>query len=405
MLLAVPAAEGATRLTYEIGGKPTAIAWEADAFPLRYVVDERLAAVAGGAATVRRGFDAWGSITGSRVSFADSGVRAAAAGRDGLNSVSLSDPLFANSGFIAYATTWFDDRGVMTEADIQIDTAAAGEGKLAALIHHEIGHLLGLDHSAVLSSVMYPWVEDDATILDSDDRLAIAAIYPTSQFPAENALIRGTVRGQRGGVFAAQVVAVDERGSPVSSRLTGSDGTFEMHVPAGRYRLYVEPLNGPVDVRNLSGVWRQADGEDFRTEFFPPGEIDVAGGRTYDGIELRGEGPALLNPKWIGVHAAGANEIRLSSSVSVLRTGSEMAVAVGGDGIVGGLTELEVMSRDVVRVSDFQYGANYVWAIFRVSPTAPATSLVVLVRNGSNEAALTGGLRIINGPPRRRAVR
>jgi hypothetical protein len=119
------------------------------------------------------------------------------------------------------------------------------------------------------------------------------------------------------------------------------------------------------------------------------------------------EFPETLNPRWIGAFTPGASEIRLSSTLLSTKQGATVAIAVGGDGFVSGTTQIDVLNPGFTRVSEFAYGPNYVWATFRVSPAAPMGSVVILARNGSDVAPLTGALRVeeSSAPGRGRVAR
>lgn len=409
-LIALPASASA-QLTFLVNGKATPIAWPVEAFPIQYAVaSSATQKIADGQAVIGRSFQSWSSIPESRVSFGSGGVADLRAGKNGINSISVNDELFASAGFLAFTTTWFDDAGVIQESDIQIDGPILGDSaKLEGLIEHEIGHMLGLDHSAVVSSTMYPFVASNGLSgLESDDRIAIASLYPQADFDATRGLFRGSVSGSTGPLFGAQVVAVNASGSPVSSGLTKPDGTFEIRgVPPGSYRLYVEPLDGPVDPRNLSGVWRDASASEFRTEFLTPTEaIEIQAGQVRENLEIRSSGPSAINPKWIGTFPAGTRDVQLGSTVSTVRAGETISIAVGGDGFIGGMTDIEILSRGFTRISDFGYGPNYAWATYRIAPDTPAGSVVIVARNGDDTATLTGGIRVQaaqNGSRRRPA--
>lgn len=408
VLLAAAPVEAAARLTYQLQNKPTPIGWDANAFPIPIQIGRSAAQnLPTGESLILAAFETWEAAEGSRVAFRHDGMTDAGAGKDGANVVTINDTLFATSGFLAFTTTWFDDKtGILQEVDIQIDSSAIKEGvAVPTLIQHEIGHLLGFDHSGIVSSVMYPWVGAvELAGLESDDLVALAAAYPDGAGKRGRAGIRGEVRMSEGAAFGAQVVAVDRNGAPLASTLSAADGSFALAgLPAGTYRVYAEPLDGPVQASDLSGIWRTGVRTDFRTEFVQTVELSIDEDRRLD-MNLTTHSNNL-NPKWIGAFAPDANEIRLNSTAVAVNAGNTMAVAVGGDGFVSGLTTFEVLGSGFTRVSEFSYGTNYAWATFQIAPDTPPGSVVILARNGGVEAALTGALRVLAPKGRGRAVR
>lgn len=409
-LVSAAPAFGAVRLTYQLNGTPVPVSWPSSSFPIRYAVDRRVAnGLPMGAAAVDRAFNEWASVADALVSFQSLGiVDGAKAGEDGKNSITFADDLFKDQNFLAVTTNWYDDSAHLKEADIQIDSTVVANGyNLQLLLEHEIGHLLGLDHSGVLSSVMYPFIgRGSVTALDSEDRVSIANLYPRVDPMISGGTLTGRVSGDEGGIFAAQVVALNDRGEPVATALTNRDGVFEIEgVPAGTYRLYAEPLDGPVDVRSLSGVWRTAKTVSFPTEFAAGGPLRVEAGKIYGNLAVTGSGSIKLNPKWVGVCAPSSANVSLSAEAASIGSGQMVRIAVGGDGFVSGMTTFEIPNDGIRRVSDFTYAGNYVSATFTVAPDIAPGSAVVLVKSGNESAALTGAIRIAAHPRQRVARR
>jgi hypothetical protein len=414
LLVAAPLI-AAVRLTYmdRPGGRPVPIFWPANAFPLQYTIDQRVAnLIPGGESSIASAFGVWSAVPDAKVSFQSNGVQSGLkASQDSRNTITMCDGLFSGQGAIAMTTNWHDtDTGEMHEADIMIDPTIASSGySVQQAIEHEVGHFLGLDHSPVLTSVMYPYVgKEGMPSLDSDDKIAIANLYPRVDPTTAGATLKGKVTGNDGAIFGAQVVAINEDGEPIATALSDANGEFVLQaVPAGSYRIYAEPLDGPVDPRNLAGVWRDAKMTSFPTRFVSGAPIAVANGNVYGNLVVNASGaPVQLNPKWIATSAVSASDFSLMSVPAVLRPGQTVSLAVGGDGFTSGMTKFEVLNPAIQRVSDFRYGSNFAYATFRVAPDAKSGSTVVQVTSGNDTATLTGALRIDGGTaPRVRLVR
>ncbi|MEM6925357.1 MAG: matrixin family metalloprotease [Myxococcota bacterium] len=97
---------------------------------------------------------------------------------------------------LAITTTWTDEEGAVVQYDIHINatvawstTGAAEAYDLQAAITHEVGHVLGLGHSAVEDSTMFAkheLADVHRRELHDDDRAAARYLYDEPPPEAEN---------------------------------------------------------------------------------------------------------------------------------------------------------------------------------------------------------------------------
>jgi Matrixin/Carboxypeptidase regulatory-like domain len=176
-------------------------------------------------------------------------------------------------------TSFNDASGQMMDADMLFNPAANFIGgsascpsnpaagspacvDLQTVATHEIGHFIGLDHSAVTSAMMYPFAPDVEHDLSSDDVAGISKIYPASSPTIQTGNISGTITNSSGAglcgisVFAGSNTAGTSYPSPVRKTpigtMTNADGTYTITgLPPDSYTVTAEPLDGPVDHTNV----------------------------------------------------------------------------------------------------------------------------------------------------------
>jgi hypothetical protein len=178
---------------------------------------------------------------------------------------------------IAVTLTAFQSSGVMVDADMVFNTAntfitdpvaaTGNDESLQTVATHEFGHFLGLDHSAVVRSIMNPFAPPLLLTLSYDDLAGISTTYPAPGFTPIT--ISGTVRnGANVPVFGAHVFAESTtntlsfpaptptsgvRKSPIGT-ISNADGTYSISgVPQDSYTVTAEPLDGPVNNTNFGG--------------------------------------------------------------------------------------------------------------------------------------------------------
>jgi len=140
-------------------------------------------------------FDAWTDIPDAWITVErQSSSLAPAVELDDENLVFFTSDWPAGNEALAITTTWTDKDGAIVQYDIHINAAVArsttGEADaydLQAAITHEVGHVLGLGHSAVQDATMYAkheLADVHRRALHTDDEDAARYLYDEPPAPA-----------------------------------------------------------------------------------------------------------------------------------------------------------------------------------------------------------------------------
>ena len=151
---------------------------------------------------------------------------------------------------------------ILFNPNVQYTTGGTSGEDMQVIATHEIGHFFGLDHSAVVRAVMFPYASN-LTTLSYDDVAGISNVYPgTSQQYVPGAISGRISFSGGGGVFGAHVFAESTttalpiggsiRKSPIGT-VTAPDGTYTiLGVPSDSYNVTAEPLDDPVQKADIS---------------------------------------------------------------------------------------------------------------------------------------------------------
>ena len=316
-----------------------------------------------------------------------------------------------NEAFNSDATTgrtrvFFDsETGNIAEADIVINPRPRAEDgtelqfstdgtpgtyDLEATFTHEIGHLLGLDHSALLSSTMQSRQAFNGTFglpaltertLSEDDRQKIRSLYgPTLRLGRiEGKLVdnrtNATLLPLNGVNVWAENVAT---GRVIASAITADDGSYRLEsLTPGQYRVMV------------SGA---TEGQRFRS-FELSSQVSVkADAATPLNSSLVPAQAAALNPRVIGLNA------ELSTVALPLAPGKRVKIYLGGEGVdqVPG-TSITVNSPyftiDPASLTREQITAQFpvVSVEVQVAPNAPFGDYSIRLQSNSGETAYVPG--------------
>lgn len=197
-----------------------------------------------------------------------------------------------------------DTNGDIVEADIFFNSRFAwsvsangtpGRVDLESVALHELGHLLGLSHSALgetaltssggrrviaSGSVMFPIAMSAGTIADrvlqADDVAGISDLYPAAGQVEATGGITGRVTKNGQGLLGAHVVAFNpETGVSVGNFALNDQGEFAIiRLEPGPYILRVEPL----DDAEVDSFFSTAIDVNFRVAYAPRMVVAPRGG-------------------------------------------------------------------------------------------------------------------------------
>ena len=287
-------------------------------------------------AAVVRAFQHWEGVGTSRVAFSQGTPQAIqAANNDGINAVYWAEgartPIGGTNtnvdGFVSltkvFSVASGANKGLILEADIILNgrqftwtvtpETLPNAYDVEAHVTHEVGHLMGLDHSGVLSAVMSPRFtsgEARARVPEKDDIVGASEIYPDGIHGVTTGGITGLV-GRPAAVFGALVTTMDGSGRVIEQSITAANGAYSAPgIEETSCSLYVEPVDKTpasttnlFDETDLGGIY----GATVDPNFFASLETAVAvePPATTSGVSfIVGSQPPVINISKIGGRAS-----------------------------------------------------------------------------------------------------
>ena len=334
---------------------------------------------------------------------------------DGISLITIADTVeneAFNSDTTAGRTRVFYDpeTGTIAEADVSINPrprtddgaeiqfstdGTPGTYDLEATLTHEIGHLLGLDHSAVIGSTMQGRQAFNGTFglpaltertLSEDDRQKIRSLYGPRQRLGR---IEGKLADNRTPGALVPLAGVNvwaesvTTGKVMASDVSGNDGSYKLEgLTPGQYRVMVSPRaeeDGPPGARFRSfevsnRVTVKADDFSSLNYHLVPPQVSA------------------LSPKAIGMNA------ELSTVPLPLEPGKRVKIYLGGEGVdqVPGtsiLVNSPYFTVDPATLIREQINAPFpvISVEVQVAPNAPFGDYTIRLQSNSGEMAFVPG--------------
>jgi len=384
---------------------------------------------------IRSAFDQWSQIPGTQLNFAEAGFIQGTPEVNLFdntnmvywekNSTLVNNELDDIRGSLGLTFRAFFEDFNLVEADIvfngierqwytDYDANIVQSVYVEAIAMHEVGHLLGMEHSTSGTSTMMFQAQlglNSQLVLSPDDIAFVQTYYPAPGTPAQLGTVRGRVTRDGTGIHGAVVILENLQGDLIHSTITRTknqvweDGFYELPaVPPGNYQIRICPLDPNTANQFLlrGSVIIFDDYNDAPTDFTPTesqqisitagGTVthDVSLGQAQPTFSIYGIQPRVPNLSFLSIERAPARLKQGDRNVFVGIYGEELPsenaeFTVRGSGMTLGIKQYR---------KDF-FGNADAWLIeVTVADDATPGSRSFELRQGDQVAYANGFLEI-----------
>jgi Matrixin len=322
---------------------------------------------------------------------------------DGINLITIAPTsenlsLFEENPFETSSRTkvYFNSKGFINEADIVLNplvqfstNGTYGTVDVESTVTHEIGHLLGLDHSFVLGSVMFSHQAKNTSTLESnyfakslssDDLFGLRSLYGANASETQCCGILTGKISQKGANQSIKVWLEDLiTGNVVAGFYTKNDGSFRVSgLSSGVFRVFVADQNQASNVE-LVGV------------------VSIKRGSTTSFIKA-----VKLVPNKTSVLYLGQNEQVANISIKAIAD-TTFTIKLGGTNLNADNLEIYFdspflsVTKGTIENSNFGQDIDVVSFQVKVSESATYGSYSIkLVNRDGQKSSVIGGITIVD---------
>ena len=377
----------------------------------------------------RRALRHWSSVSNIQFFETTSSVQTISPGNAGdhvnLITVSADNAGAFNSEDNPGRTRVFSDAsGAIAEADIALNPnvqfssdGTVGTYDLESTFTHEIGHLLGLEHSAIIGATMQPRQAMNGLFglpaftqrsLSYDDIAGARALYGSrvGTGSLSGRLVTNSFGGQLQPVFGAHVFAEEiSTGRVIAGSLTLHSGDYRIDgLPVGGYRVIGQGLDGPIEPQEIASARGSYAGlvdttPPFRTYIATKADSQLisvtADKATLLGFFVSSNVPQIV-PRLIGMNG------ELSTVALPVTRGKKVRIYVAGEGLdevppAGISSTSPFIGVDPESITEEQFDTPYPAISFEITVTrnAAAGEYSIVLQTAEGEMVyLVGALTI-----------